>query len=372
MTTTHYIDGYQYKENKLDFFPTAEGYVDVTHVSSGGVGGGTISYNYVFNYTDHLGNIRLRYAINPVNQWLEILEEDHYYPFGLKHNGYNAQNYVFGTLGDGPIQLIPTNPNLLDTYKYKFNGKELQTELGLEYYDFGARNYDPALGRWMNIDPLAEKMRRHSPYNYAFNNPIYFIDPDGMAPDDWYKNKKTGEVIWLDGSKNYKGYENMGYTNTHTDADGNRTQYNGDTRTKSVNGEVVQSFKESTVEKVSNFISDNIISPVLEGIQILGYTAIGTGRMVYEMGKDIAEGGDGSNLRVNMDMPVIEFNNGKLLATDLNEFSEGELISSGVSATTIPASIVKTGIKGDIGVVVDEFLDQAAGAGASSLIQKID
>lgn len=66
-------------------------------------------------------------------------------------------------------------------YLYKFGGKEYQDEFNINTYDFGARNYDPALGRWMNIDPLAEIMSRHSPYNYAFNNQIFWIDPDGMS-----------------------------------------------------------------------------------------------------------------------------------------------------------------------------------------------
>ena len=202
MTTTHYIDGFQYTEDKLDFFPHAEGYVKVTHASSGGIGGGATNYNYVFNYTDYLGNIRLRYAINPVNQWLEILEEDHYYPFGLKHNGYNAQNYVFMSLGGGPVELIPTNPNVLESYKYKFNGMEWQSEMGLDYYDFGARNYDPALGRWMNVDPLAEKFYDRSPYEYCFSNPLRYIDPTGMSGEEW--RNKDNQLVYdptLNGGK---------------------------------------------------------------------------------------------------------------------------------------------------------------------------
>ncbi len=84
----------------------------------------------------------------------------------MKHRGYNDVPTAFANIA----------------LKRKFGGKEYQDELGLNWYDVTARNYDPAIGRWMNLDPLAEMMRRHSPYNYAFNNPILFTDPDGMAP----------------------------------------------------------------------------------------------------------------------------------------------------------------------------------------------
>jgi len=87
-----------------------------------------------------------------------------YYPFGLKQKGYNN---VVSSNGNGLAQA------------YRFGGKEQNQELGLEWYDFGARNYDASIGRWMNLDPLAELMRRHSPYTYAFDNPIFYLDPDG-------------------------------------------------------------------------------------------------------------------------------------------------------------------------------------------------
>ena len=171
----------------LSFFPTAEGYVNVS-TDLGGVVGFFQRFNYVFSYLDHLGNVRLNYSTDPSTNTLKIIEENHYYPFGLKHSNYNAtlRKFINTTSTGIALRGVAPTPGLSTSSasnKYKYNGKELQDELGLNMYDYGARNYDPALGRWMNVDPLAELGRRWSPYNYAYNNPVYFIDPDGMSPD---------------------------------------------------------------------------------------------------------------------------------------------------------------------------------------------
>ena len=199
VTVTDYLGGFQYTKvgtgaTVLDFFPHAEGYVKNT------VTNGTNAYNYVFHYTDHLGNIRVSYGLNE-NGVLTILEENNYYPFGLKHKNYNVSSRQYN--GNNQLPLCTHC-----SYEYKYNGKEWQDELGLNLYDYGARNYDASLGRWMNIDPLAEMTTSYSPYVYTLNNPVYFIDPDGMKIIDFfgiyrdYKNElndsKKGLQILLD------------------------------------------------------------------------------------------------------------------------------------------------------------------------------
>jgi len=133
--------------------------------------------------------------------FLKTSKQNHYYPYGLKHSNYNAIEYAYKENELGTYVVL--DPTQRSDYRYKYNGKEWQDELGLNFYDYGARNYDPAIGRWMNVDPLAETSRRFSPYAYCLNNPVYFIDPDGMEAEasqtadiyyDWdigaYQNKK--------------------------------------------------------------------------------------------------------------------------------------------------------------------------------------
>ena len=164
LTTTQYAGNYIYENNNLQFFNHAEGYVEPV-IASGSAA--ISSFNYVYQYKDHLGNIRLSYTDADGNGAIkqdEIIEENNYYPFGLKHKGYN--NVQNGR-----------------DHKYGFGGKEEQDDnVGgsqLNWHDFGARNYDAAIGRWMNIDALSEKYLDYSPYNYTLNNPILYTDPDG-------------------------------------------------------------------------------------------------------------------------------------------------------------------------------------------------
>jgi len=168
-TTTDYLQGFQYKQEVLQFFPHAEGYVAVVDGKN---------FQYVYNYADHLGNVRLSYGADPANGQAVVLEESHYYPFGLKHKNYNAQQFEYAENENGVSVVL--EEVLRKEYQYKYNGKEYQDELGLNLYDYGARNYDPAIGRWMNIDPLAEINSDWTPYRYGFNNPLTYTDPTGM------------------------------------------------------------------------------------------------------------------------------------------------------------------------------------------------
>ena len=198
-TITDYLTGgFQYSNSFLQFFPHAEGYVTNVLTSTDCPTcrfKPFYSLNYVFNYTDHLGNVRLSYAQE--NGALKILEENSYYPFGLKHTRNNVNSKMFvETNGTTSLQTIGELTPYTTYFKnnYKYNGKELQDELGLNMYDYGARLYDPARAGWSNIDPKAENSRRWSPYNYCYNNPIHFVDPDGMQADDW--RNKDGKLVY--------------------------------------------------------------------------------------------------------------------------------------------------------------------------------
>jgi RHS repeat-associated protein len=151
-TTTDYLDGFQYKNTVLEFFGHAEGFVQ--NINN--------TLRYVYQYKDQVGNVRVSYA--SVNGVTTMLEENHYYPYGLKHAGYG---------------LLPNTDNN-SAFKYRYNSREYHDELGLDMTAMDFRLYDNVLGRFFGIDALSEKNHYLSPYQFGDGNPIVFADPTGL------------------------------------------------------------------------------------------------------------------------------------------------------------------------------------------------
>jgi len=206
LSASDYISGIQYKTNStvIDFIQTEEGRA----INTGS------SWNYEYTLTDHLGNNRVTFDMLNGK-----VGEDDYYPFGLNvHRQQNAGNL------------------------YLYNKKELQNEI--TEYDYGARFYDPVIARWTSIDPKAEVDRRWSPYKYGNDNPIRFVDPDGMK-EIYYS--QDGTKIGQIGTNTDVRVVNSNVTNAQAAAD----VKNGDKTTLNANSVAYSSYFK-TVSDVTN------------------------------------------------------------------------------------------------------------------------
>ena len=142
---TDYLDGFQYENGALQFVPTAEGYYDF------------VKQRYVYNYTDHLGNIRLSYYKGTGG--LIVDKESNYYPFGLEHKGYN------NSVGNS-------------AYRYSYQGQERQEDTN--WLTFKWRNYDPTIGRFFGVDILADRYQYQTPYAFSENKVINYVEWEGL------------------------------------------------------------------------------------------------------------------------------------------------------------------------------------------------
>lgn len=149
-----------YENNEINYIFTDEGRAIKTNTS-----------NFQFEYfiKDYLGHTRISFTDNNQDGIAELIQENHYDPFGLTLGGLN---FVSGS-----------NSNM---NKFLFGGKELFDEEGLLLYNFGVRFYDAQLGRWNSVDPMAHMRTEWSPYNAFRDNPILNIDPNGALDSPVY------------------------------------------------------------------------------------------------------------------------------------------------------------------------------------------
>ena len=217
--TRDYIDGIEYADGTLELIHTEEG--RILRGSSG-------SYTYDYVLKDHLGNARAGFSSSSPSTPNFGMD---YHPFGLQY----------------PSNILPGSPK----NNYLYNGKELQDKL--KWYDYGARFYDPVIGRWGSVDPLAEKYYALTPYQYAGNTPVnavdiggkLFIFVNGFKPGEWFSTKLPTTVPNQYGtiSPNAMNFANTIDRSFHK---GNNTDYWGD-----VSGAYMSAYSDNNAYSVN-------------------------------------------------------------------------------------------------------------------------
>ena len=247
MSTTNYYGNFVFKDDDINYILTGDGRLKYNNHD----------YQFYAEYfiKDHLGNVRDVITTDPsyTNSNTEITD---YYPFG---------------------QEIPLSGSTDNQIKY--NSKELQIDAGLNWYDYGARFYDPVLGRWHTMDPLAEKSRRWSPYTYCVDNPIRFIDPDGMDTSPYY-----------DDQGNFLGVDEKGFAGEIFITD--KATFKANSEAGIANSESIQSDDKTesiatadiSDEAISNIYTDVVteMDEVSEGDLYNGKVSIFDGKGIYD------------------------------------------------------------------------------------------
>lgn len=149
------------------------------------------------------------------------------------------------------------------------------------------------------------------------DNPVKYVDPDGRTATDWYKNLETGKIEWFDGSYEIDGYKHLGHYVGHTDVEGNRTFYNGDTKSMYYNNKFVKSFDKE--ETASSFINSNFVAPVASFSEkitqslVNGFQGAGYGLYKSLSGKEADFSADIFLMDFRSDL---SYNNGKWIFID--------------------------------------------------------
>ena len=255
-TTTDYCGNVVYENDVQKLLLTDEGYVTL---SDG-------KYHYYLK--DHQGNNRV-----VINQSGTVEETNHYYPFGG----------VFASSGN--------------VQPYKYNGKELDAKKGLNWYDYGARHYDAALGRFTTNDRFAEKYHSMSPYQYGANNPVKNVDVNGdsivvlnytsgehlglliqNSSNRWEYYSFNGDKIYnsTEGSLGGGPQDNKGELSWPTpqaflDSEYNQNTYKEDLESGKVNGYGYQEgYLIPTTEKQDRIIKNTFLETVDQGYSLVG------------------------------------------------------------------------------------------------------